>query len=119
MCRLIATHRAGIKGGTKKCFKCGEVKSLSSFYKHKAMPDGRVNKCKECNKRDVRKNRANNIDYYREYDKGRSMIPARAKAREEYQHTEQGRKISNRAKAAYTRRNPIKKRCISNGQECC
>jgi hypothetical protein len=32
----------------KKCFKCGEIKSLDNFYKHKKMPDGHLNKCKSC-----------------------------------------------------------------------
>lgn len=52
----------------KKCFKCGEVKSLADFYKHPKMSDGHVNKCKECNKADVRENRAKKLQYYRQYD---------------------------------------------------
>jgi len=55
----------------KKCFKCCKVKPLSEFYKHKEMVTGHVNKCKECNKLDVRRNRKSKLDYYREYDKRR------------------------------------------------
>jgi len=41
---------------TKVCFKCLKEKDLNDFYKHSKMSDGRVNKCKECNKNDVRNN---------------------------------------------------------------
>ena len=64
---------------SKECFKCKTVKPLTDFYKHAAMLDGHVNKCKECNKKDVNENRNKKIDYYREYDKVRAKRPDRIK----------------------------------------
>lgn len=55
----------------KKCFKCDTVKPLEDFYKHTQMADGRVNKCKQCNKKDVSENRGKNIEKYRLYDRNR------------------------------------------------
>ena len=61
----------------KTCFKCNTEKELDEFYKHPAMVDGRVNKCKECNKKDVRANYANKKDYYSSYDKARQRFSKR------------------------------------------
>ena len=62
---------------SKECFKCNTVKPLEEFYKHPMMPDGHVNKCKECNKKDVNENRQKKIDYYRAYDRERGKRPER------------------------------------------
>ena len=45
----------------KICFKCNIKKPLSQFYKHKEMKDGHVNKCKECNLKDVKGNYIDNV----------------------------------------------------------
>ena len=65
---------------SKSCFKCNAVKPLEDFYKHPQMPDGHVNKCKECNKNDVTANRNKNIERFRAYDRERAKKPERIKA---------------------------------------
>lgn len=66
---------------TKSCFKCHEVLPLSEFYAHPQMADGRVNKCKSCNKADVRENYAKRRAQYSAYHAKRDQLPDRKKAR--------------------------------------
>ena len=93
----------------KTCFKCGVSKPLHDFYKNKGMADGRVNKCKECNKIDVKKNYRKNIDHYKEYDRGRAMLPHRVEARKAYQKTDAGKESKKKAVSKWRKNNPIKK----------
>lgn len=94
---------------SKKCFKCNTIKPFSEFYKHKGMADGYLNKCKECNKKDVKENRIQNIDYYLEYDRLRFNLPKRVEARKKYSQTESGKKVLRKAKDKYNKNNIIKR----------
>lgn len=55
----------------KTCFKCKTEKPPEEFYRHPMMGDGRLGKCKECTKVDVRENYAAKRDRYLEYDRRR------------------------------------------------
>ena len=93
---------------SKVCFKCGVLKPLTEFYKHKAMADGHVNKCKECNKKDVRENRADKTEYYKEYDKNRDQTPERKALKETYAKGK-GQDKADAAKKRWREKNPKKR----------
>lgn len=67
----------------KECFKCGEAKPLTEFYRHRSMADGHLGKCKECTKADSAARFAEKREEIREYDRRRSRTPKRrAKVRQ-------------------------------------
>ncbi|RLG44502.1 MAG: hypothetical protein DRN81_04440 [Thermoproteota archaeon] len=98
----------------KRCFKCGAEKPLDQYYKHPAMKDGHLGKCKECTKMDARATRAGNMEYYQQYDRGRSMLPHRVQARKaHYEQTKDSperRATAYRANRAWLARNPEKRK---------
>jgi len=61
----------------KICFKCKVEKDRTDFYKHPAMKDGLLGKCKECSKKDSIQHRNDNLESYRSYDRERSKLPHR------------------------------------------
>lgn len=93
----------------KPCFKCGCEKPLTDFYKHKKMPDGHLNKCKECTKKDVSSNYRKNIEHYKEYERKRARKPDRVKARSDYSKTEAGKAAHKKSCKKWVERNPVKR----------
>lgn len=91
----------------KECFKCGTVKPLSDFYNHKQMADGHLNKCKDCTKRDVKRNRDDNVEYYRGYDSWRYENDPKVKERHiKYSKTESCAISMRESSARWRARNP-------------
>ena len=94
----------------KTCFKCGAVKPLTDFYKHKQMADGRLNKCKECTKTDVRENRAANVEYYRDYEAKRFQEDPRVRKRHRrYQKTDAYKESKKKSNRKWRQENPDKR----------
>lgn len=77
------------------CKGCGLEKSESDFYV------SNLSRCKDCVKAKARAHRADNLDYYRQYDKQRAPLPHRVEAREAYRKTEAYVRSHNAATARY------------------
>jgi hypothetical protein len=101
----------------KRCFRCLSTLPMEEFYKHAQMKDGHLNKCINCTKKDVLKNKLDKIDYYKQYEKSRASIPSRVKARLEYRKTEAGKAAVRRAHRKYEDNHPERRyaqRALSN-----
>lgn len=85
------------------CKGCGSDKDPSLFY------SSNKSKCKECVKTAVKKNRVDNIDHYREFDRNRANDPDRVAARLDYQKTDAGKAAGAKAKKKYIELNPKKR----------
>lgn len=96
----------------KTCFKCGQKKAFSEFYGHAQMGDGKLGKCKECAKADVRANYKAKRTQYKEYDRSRAALPHRVSARKQYARTDAGRAAHARAHKTYASRFPERKAAV-------
>lgn len=91
---------------TKVCFKCLMQKPIDDFYKHSAMKDGHLNKCKSCTKDGANKHRQENLERMRSYDRMRGSMPHRVAARTEYQKTQAFAQIHRAAAARWASSHP-------------
>jgi len=107
----VLIYKTRYSGGfMKKCFKCNCLKNLDEFYKHPKMADGHVNKCKECNKKDVKNNRSKKLNYYREYDKMRFQRDEhRKKYNRDWMKSEKGAEFIIAYREKWQDSNPEKK----------
>lgn len=94
----------------KTCIRCGEVKPYSEYYVHKQMSDGYLGRCKDCHKSEMRRNRAENADYYRAYDAYRFKEQPQVRERHKrYQATEAGIESIRKSTAKFIQENPEKR----------
>lgn len=88
----------------RTCNLCGVGSDQADFYA------GVTSRCKECHKREVRKNRAANVEYYRAYDAKRFQEqPQRRAGNDRYATTLDGKASCAAAKAKWALENPEKR----------
>jgi hypothetical protein len=93
--------------GSKKCFKCYQVKPLYQFYPHRQMGDGHLNKCKECTKLDS----AARISVMKRIPEWVMMERARCRLKQKVRRSIYGPTPLNRAAVqAWSLRNPQKRK---------
>lgn len=94
----------------KECFKCGIVKPIDEFYKHKQMADGHLNKCKECTKLDVFGRTPEDIEKRKHRDRNRTNKAERViKNRERINSDPEKRKMYNQKRNEWSKRNNSKR----------
>lgn len=61
----------------KTCSECLVAKPISEFYAHPKMSDGHLGQCKDCVRARIKKNRDENADAVRKYDRDRGKTRVR------------------------------------------
>jgi hypothetical protein len=62
---------------TKICIHCGHEKDINDFYKHPAMADGHLGRCKICQQENSKENYRKNIGHRIAYEAERAKRPGR------------------------------------------
>lgn len=83
----------------KLCKKCLRELPISEFYKHHR--GGACGSCKECVKESARRNRAEKIEYYRQYDKDRAKNKNRIASTKRYRESDLGKSTAQAGNARY------------------
>ena len=102
----LEIFRYGLYGRamTKTCKVCGVTDESAEFYA------GVNNRCKECHKMLVRKNREEKAEYYRAYDAERYQNDSRVKERHRrYRGTKAGKTAMFKARKRWEAKAPEKK----------
>lgn len=94
----------------KTCKGCGIEKENDDFYVLAGNRDGLTGKCRVCIRDGVRKNRADHVDYYREFDRQRSNDENRVAGRIAYNQTERGREVRSVSVKTWIDNNPDKRK---------
>ena len=94
----------------KICIRCGLNKPYEEYYKHKQMADGYLGRCKECHKSEIKRNRDENIDYYKAYDADRFKNDPKVKDRHNrYQKTQAYAESIAKSRKKFILENPEKR----------
>ena len=95
----------------KECFKCGETKDISFFYKHSKMTDGHLGKCKECTKSDVQLNYRDKIDQYKKYDQIRNQKRKEYISKKNKEYAERTNYNHGKNSKSWVEKNRVKRDC--------
>lgn len=97
----------------KKCFKCGEIKSINDFYYHYAMADKHLNKCKKCCKEFAKLNRIEHSEKFRLYERTRNRGKKAALRAKEWR-----KKYPEKYKAQNLINNALKNKKLTKPDKC-
>jgi hypothetical protein len=94
----------------KYCRQCDQDVRRADYYRHPYTADGLMAVCKGCHRANVKANREANAGYYREYERGRSNLPHRVEAREQYAQTPEGKAAHIRAHRRQRELRPLQRK---------